>query len=105
MLWAKLAYTIINFFCECLPCTCICNGSRWRAPCLYQYLASNCRLLCRFDAIFVARKAVMESVLPLLKLACPSVPIIFDTVDVHFVRETRQVRRLLTILLHRCLGL
>ena len=52
----------------------------------------------RFDVIFVARKAVMESVLPLLRLACPSVPIIFDTVDVHFVRETRQAKRLTTIL-------
>ena len=62
-------------------------------------------LLNRFDVIFVARKAVMESVLPLLRLACPSVPIIFDTVDVHFVREARQVRRLTIMLLHKCSGL
>lgn len=47
-------------------------------------------LPCRFDVIFVARKSTMESVLPLLRSACPSVPIVFDTVDVHFVREVRQ---------------
>ena len=55
--------------------------------------------------MFVARKAVMESVLPLLRVACPSVPIIFDTVDVHFVRQARQVRRLTPVLLHRCSGM
>ena len=47
----------------------------------------------------------MESVLPLIRLACPDVPIIFDTVDVHFVSEARQVRRPTTNLLHRCSGL
>ena len=77
-----------------MACTISCS-----AQCIKLSLPS------RFDVIFVARKAVMESVLPLLRLACPSVPIIFDTVDVHFVREARQVRRLTATMLHRCSGL
>ena len=77
-----------------MACTIICSA---------QY--TQLLLLSRFDVIFVARKAVMESVLPLLRVACPSVPVVFDTVDVHFAREARQVRRLTTILLHRCSGL
>ena len=68
--------------------------------CTHTVQCTHRSLPCRFDVIFVARKSTMESVLPLFRSVCPGVPIIFDTVDVHFVREARQAAKLKAILMH-----
>ncbi len=46
---------------------------------------------CRFDVIVVARRGVYENCAAVLKRSCAGVPIIYDTVDLHFLREARDV--------------
>ncbi len=47
------------------------------------------RVICPYDLIFIARRDVFERHLSDVLTICPNVPIIFDTVDVHFIRELR----------------
>jgi GT2 family glycosyltransferase len=44
----------------------------------------------RFDAIVVSRHYVLEPLLPLLREYAPQARIVFDTVDLHFLREERE---------------
>ena len=48
-------------------------------------------LVRRFDYIWAARQPIARTILPALKAACPEAPIIFDTVDLHFLREARYI--------------
>ena len=43
-----------------------------------------------FDAIVLSRARVAEGVLPFCRKYAPSTPVIFDTVDLHFIREQRE---------------
>ncbi len=43
----------------------------------------------RFDAIVVSRHYVLAPLLPLLRECAPQAQIVFDTVDLHFLREQR----------------
>lgn len=45
--------------------------------------------LCKYDLILVARRYVFEVTKKQLLWACPDVAIIYDTVDLHFLREAR----------------
>jgi GT2 family glycosyltransferase/glycosyltransferase involved in cell wall biosynthesis len=42
-----------------------------------------------FDFIMISRHYIASRYLPLLKRYCPEVPFIFDTVDLHYLREER----------------
>jgi len=44
---------------------------------------------CLYDAIVVARFYVYERAAAALRSGCPGTPLVFDTVDVHFLREAR----------------
>jgi GT2 family glycosyltransferase len=44
----------------------------------------------RFDAIIVSRHYVLTPLLPLLRKFAPQAQIVFDTVDLHFLREQRE---------------
>lgn len=44
---------------------------------------------CKYDLIVVARYYVYHLARRALQRACPGVPVVFDTVDVHFLREAR----------------
>jgi GT2 family glycosyltransferase len=44
----------------------------------------------RFDAVIVSRHYVLEPLLPLLREYAPQARIVFDTVDLHFLREERE---------------
>ena len=44
----------------------------------------------RFDAIIVSRHYVLSPILPMLRALAPDAKIVFDTVDLHFLREERE---------------
>jgi O-antigen biosynthesis protein len=44
----------------------------------------------RYDLVFVCRADIASSALPLIKLHCPEAPVIFHTIDLHFLRLERQ---------------
>eukprot|EP01041_Mallomonas_annulata_P004026 gene4026-8016_t len=44
---------------------------------------------CPYEVIIIARRAVYSKQIKSVKLLCPHIPIIYDTVDVHFLREIR----------------
>lgn len=44
----------------------------------------------RFDTIIVSRHYVLSPLLPLLRLHAPRATVVFDTVDLHFLREQRE---------------
>lgn len=44
----------------------------------------------RFDAIIVSRHYILSPLLPLLRKFAPRARIVFDTVDLHFLREQRE---------------
>eukprot|EP00629_Pelagomonadales_sp_RCC1024_P000261 CAMPEP_0119277510 /NCGR_PEP_ID=MMETSP1329-20130426/17285_1 /TAXON_ID=114041 /ORGANISM="Genus nov. species nov., Strain RCC1024" /LENGTH=968 /DNA_ID=CAMNT_0007277983 /DNA_START=381 /DNA_END=3283 /DNA_ORIENTATION=- len=44
---------------------------------------------CDFDAVLVARRGAAVRWLPLLRGGCPGAALVFDTVDLHFMREFR----------------
>jgi O-antigen biosynthesis protein len=46
-------------------------------------------LRCAFDVFLIARRYIFESVIRYIKDRCPNTPIIYDTVDLHFLRESR----------------
>src|SRR5690606_37391097 len=43
----------------------------------------------RFDSVLVCRHYVMREMLPLLRKHAPQARVVFDTVDLHFLREQR----------------
>ncbi len=46
---------------------------------------------CLYDLFIVSRPDDFQQYISTIKLACPNALIIFDTVDVHFLREARNV--------------
>lgn len=44
---------------------------------------------CFFDAFVVARREVFASVHTIVRAQCPSTPLVYDTVDLHYLREAR----------------
>ena len=44
---------------------------------------------CMFDAILVARRFTFQTVRAAVDAQCPGTPLIYDTVDLHFLREAR----------------
>uniref|UniRef100_A0A061S451 Polypeptide N-acetylgalactosaminyltransferase n=1 Tax=Tetraselmis sp. GSL018 TaxID=582737 RepID=A0A061S451_9CHLO len=44
---------------------------------------------CLFNVVVIARRYIFARVIDAVESACPGVPVIFDTVDVHFLREIR----------------
>ena len=46
----------------------------------------------RFDAIIVSRHYVLSPILPILRQLAPRAHIVFDTVDLHFLREQREAQ-------------
>ena len=42
-----------------------------------------------YDEVVISRVAVAEVYLPKVKKAAPYIPVVFDTVDIHFIRESR----------------
>ena len=44
---------------------------------------------CRYDVMLVARRECFDAVYEALQHSCTSVPRIFDTVDLHFMREAK----------------
>ena len=48
----------------------------------------------RFDAIIVCRHHVLGPLLPLLRVHAPQARIVFDTIDLHFLREERAASQL-----------
>ena len=46
----------------------------------------------RFDVVMVSRHYVLRELLPLLRRAAPGARIVFDSVDLHFLRERRTAR-------------
>lgn len=61
----------------------------WQAPLgdVPRWLAKHGR---RFDTIIVSRHYVLSPLLPLLRLHAPRAKIVFDTVDLHHLREQRE---------------
>lgn len=57
---------------------------------LPHWLAPNGK---RFDAIIVSRHYVLLPLLPMLRELAPQARIVFDTVDLHFLREQREAER------------
>lgn len=61
----------------------------WQAPLgdVPRWLAKHGR---RFDTVIVSRHYVLSPLLPLLRLHAPRAAIVFDTVDLHHLREQRE---------------
>ena len=57
------------------------NHAKWR-------LTANNR--CMFDVVIISRLRVFSEAYDKVKSECPESPIIYDTVDLHFFRETRE---------------
>jgi hypothetical protein len=56
---------------------------------LQKYSAKTELEHCPWDFIIACRRGVMDRQINHIKRLCPNVPLIFDTVDVHFIREQR----------------
>lgn len=56
---------------------------------LFNWLNENAA---RFDHIIVCRVSLMASIYDTLRSAAPSAKLIFDTVDLHHIRETQEAR-------------
>lgn len=80
----------------------ILNRSEYYEPLLRYYGVDVPRILppsmwtlidgngnCKYDVIVVARRDMYLPALPYLKQDCPCQPLIYDTVDLHFLREAR----------------
>ncbi len=46
---------------------------------------------CDYDLVVASRRSVAKAWLPLLRAVCPEASVVFDTVDLHFLREIREV--------------
>ncbi|WPT12213.1 Putative protein y4gI [Picochlorum sp. SENEW3] len=49
------------------------------------------KTMCPYKAIFIARPNTAEEVIKLVDRCCSGVPIVYDTVDLHFLRESREL--------------
>ena len=47
----------------------------------------------RFDAVIVSRHYVLKPLLPMLRELAPQAQVVFDTVDLHFLREQREAEQ------------
>jgi hypothetical protein len=46
---------------------------------------------CDYDVAVLSRREVARAWLDVLRAVCPGMPVLFDTVDLHYVREFRAV--------------
>jgi hypothetical protein len=46
---------------------------------------------CPYELIILSRPDNCQDYMPLIRQACPAAPVIYDTVDIHFMREARNV--------------
>jgi hypothetical protein len=46
---------------------------------------------CTYDLIVLSRLDNCREYTPIVREACPATPVIYDTVDIHFLRETRNI--------------
>lgn len=46
---------------------------------------------CLYDVVVISRRYVFEASQPAIVRKCPQVPILYDTVDLHFLREARDI--------------
>lgn len=46
---------------------------------------------CKYDAIVAARRDILQPSIETIKKQCSCVPLIYDTVDLHFLREARDM--------------
>ncbi|CAK0897366.1 unnamed protein product [Prorocentrum cordatum] len=53
--------------------------------------ASHELSICPWQVAILSRRAVFKAAIEPLRRVCPTVPLIYDTVDLHFVRERRSV--------------
>ncbi len=63
--------------------------------CLYYPFDNDVRDVLRrrgreFDLVFVARPYVADRILPVVRKRCPQAKLIYNTVDLHYIRELRQ---------------
>ncbi|KAI8114398.1 hypothetical protein M9434_002523 [Picochlorum sp. BPE23] len=49
------------------------------------------RAKCPYKAIFIARPNTAEDVIGIIGRCCAGAPIVYDTVDLHFLRESREI--------------
>jgi O-antigen biosynthesis protein len=56
---------------------------------LQKYSAKTELTSCPWDLIIACRRGVMDKQINHIKRLCPNTPLVFDTVDVHFIREQR----------------
>ncbi|GAB4200514.1 MAG: hypothetical protein Tsb002_36660 [Wenzhouxiangellaceae bacterium] len=62
----------------------------WYHPYLHDFKDFLSRHGSRFSAVILSRYYVAQEILPLVRRHCPLTPVIFDTVDLHFLREERE---------------
>lgn len=59
----------------------------------FGFMADDLKLILteceKMDAIIVSRKTILSVVAKIIRDLCPNVRLVFDTVDVHFLRESR----------------
>ena len=46
---------------------------------------------CPYELIIISRPDNCQDYMPLIRQTCPAAPVIYDTVDIHFLREARNV--------------
>jgi hypothetical protein len=46
---------------------------------------------CAYDVIVISRRYVFEASQPTIVRRCPKVPVLYDTVDLHFLREALDI--------------
>jgi len=56
---------------------------------IQKYSAHTQLDMCPWKVIIACRRSVLDKQINHIKRLCPNVPVIFDTVDVHFIREKR----------------
>eukprot|EP00633_Aureoumbra_lagunensis_P006180 CAMPEP_0197323890 /NCGR_PEP_ID=MMETSP0891-20130614/70786_1 /TAXON_ID=44058 ORGANISM="Aureoumbra lagunensis, Strain CCMP1510" /NCGR_SAMPLE_ID=MMETSP0891 /ASSEMBLY_ACC=CAM_ASM_000534 /LENGTH=1180 /DNA_ID=CAMNT_0042816621 /DNA_START=879 /DNA_END=4422 /DNA_ORIENTATION=- len=87
--------------------TFVANDVDYDSPCVYQLnwlgvhvikqkaldlgWGDDVKSSCDYDIIFVSRRDSFAMWQRLLEIACPEVPVAFDTVDLHFLRELREL--------------
>lgn len=56
---------------------------------LLEFLSEH---LARFDAVYISRFGVAEYCLPTIRRVSPSLPVLFNNADLHFLREMRSLK-------------
>ena len=56
---------------------------------IVDWKLTDSKYACLYDVAIVSRRDVFKDTLKALKAQCPDMPVVFDTVDIHFLREAR----------------